>query len=135
MTPVPVDAVCRLHASTAAAICSRCGVFVCELCRTRRLEQDYCPDCATRAKAAATQRAITAVVLAYCGLQFCFPIIGVIGLVMAQDERRKIADGSSTAESEGYVKWAIILGWINVGALGLMAVVGLAAVIAFSHAR
>ncbi len=42
------EASCFFHPTkTAAAACSRCGRFVCPLCRTEHHGEDWCPECLT----------------------------------------------------------------------------------------
>jgi B-box zinc finger protein len=124
-------AFCPQHPDVAAvSICSRCGVFLCGDCLKLQGQAALCPACFALARRAATRRAVVALVLAYCGLQFCFPPLGVAGLAMGYSERRRALEGESTQESEGYVRWAIILGWINAGVLVIGGLVGLIAVVA-----
>jgi hypothetical protein len=129
----PAGAVpCALHAGNAAvANCSRCGVFMCNLCRVRIDGRELCPACFDRLAAEGVLPSARSRVRNYRGLAFLMGLGGCwmyfLGLltgpvtiyfaIQAQRQRRRLQ------ESDGLltVITAFVLGMMQIaGGLWLM---------------
>ena len=54
----------------------------------------------------------------------CPVILAIVGLVLASQARRKIADSGGALEGETQIKAAKWIAWINIGLFGVLAVFG-----------
>ncbi len=112
---------CARHPNHAAvANCSRCGVFICELCRIPLEGQELCPDCFDRLSREgsftavethffdATGLAITVVILGW--LTSCFGIVlGPTAIVLAVKGLRQKRAWRETGGRAGPI-FAIVMG-------------------------
>jgi len=124
--------VCPLHPGVpAAAVCTRCGRFLCLDCAILRQVSWYCRDCARRVAnlASGSWVAITAGISAFVGLG-C-PPLAALAIVLALSDLVMIASGRS---SKGGLKLdlvaialataALVLGFFLLGRLGELATEG-----------
>lgn len=123
MAAVSGGARCATHPQDAAVeVCRRCGSFVCGSCLQLLASGVFCPPCYERsnASAKASPQAIASLVLGLVGLN-CMFVPGVVGLVLAQKELRRIEEGSSPEAGRNLARGGRILGWINVVLLAVVA--------------
>ncbi len=65
--------------------------------------------------------AVTALVLSIVGIVIgCFPL-GIVGVVMGNKSKKRIAESGGTLGGEGLATGAIIVGWIGIGLTLLLA--------------
>lgn len=84
-----------------------------------------CPSCLNRSgsRGAASGRAIASLILGIVGLN-CGFLPGIIGLVLALQELSAIEQGTSPAGGRNLARGGKILGYVNVGLLGLVVLIG-----------
>lgn len=72
-------------------------------------------------------KATAALIVALIGLVVCGPIAGIIALVLASQARREINESGGRLGGEGMVKWARIIGIVDItlGVLALLAIVAI----------
>ncbi len=122
------DARCAVHPEVAAVeICSRCGGFVCSECLELEEQSVLCPSCLNRSgsRGAASGRAIASLILGILGLN-CGFLPGIIGLVLAVQELAAIEQGSAPPGGRNLARGGKILGYVNIGLLGLVVLIGIA---------
>lgn len=127
-----IGAFCVVHPTVRAAItCSRCGSFACSDCLQFHESTEYCASCYEREFGGkASSRAVTSLVLALVGLNCLWPL-GIVSIIMAQQEIAAIDRGESPSKGRSLAKGATIIGWIDVGLTALAVVGGIIALIAF----
>lgn len=83
MVPLPPNATCASHQSSAVATCGRCGAFVCPSCLARRGGRDVCFECTARIDPMAEQ-AERASMMAWQGLMaaVAVPLVVVVSYVV-----------------------------------------------------
>lgn len=126
------NAQCPRHPDQAAtATCNRCGRFVCTTCLNVEASQTLCDECYQRKHSGkASGRAVGALVLGLVGLN-CMPFLGILAIIMANAELAAIERGESPSKGANLAKGARILGWIEVGLMGMGAVAVVVMAIAF----
>jgi len=127
-----IGAFCVVHPSVRAAItCQRCGSFACSDCLQFHENTEYCASCYEREFGGkASSRAVTALVLGLVGLNCLWPL-GIVAIVMGQQEIAAIDRGESAPKGRSLAKGAVIIGWIGVGLTALAVLVGIIAVVAY----
>ena len=126
-----IGAFCVVHPTVRAAItCGRCGSFACVDCLQFHESTEYCASCYEREFGGkASSRAVTSLVLALVGLNCLWPL-GIVSIIMAQQEIAAIDRGESPSKGRSLAKGAMIIGWIDVGLTALAVVGGIIALIA-----
>jgi hypothetical protein len=121
-----LGAFCVVHPTERAAItCQRCGSFACSECLQLHENTEYCASCYEREFGGkASSRAVTALVLALVGMNCLWPL-GIVAIIMAQQEVAAIERGESPAKGRSLAKGALIVGWIDVGLTALAVVAGI----------
>ncbi|MGQ0506624.1 MAG: DUF4190 domain-containing protein [Myxococcaceae bacterium] len=120
-------ATCREHPDQAAAIaCARCGSFACDLCAHEHEGRSFCERCF---EPKSSKRAVTSLLLALVGLNCMMPFLGIPAIILAQQELEAIERGESPAKGRSLAKGARILGWIEVGILGLALIIGVLSIV------
>jgi hypothetical protein len=120
-----IGAFCVVHPTVRAAItCHRCGSFACSECLQFHESTEYCAACYEREFGGkASSRAVTALVLAIVGLNCLWPL-GIVSLIMGNQELAAIERGESPAKGRSLAKGAVILGWIGIGLTAVAVVAG-----------
>ena len=106
---------CALHPSTVAVeVCGRCGTFLCADCLNLADDVPLCDEChRLRTRTKPSGRAIAALLLGVVGVS-CFVIpTGLIGWILAVQERQAIDAGQAPPSGLGLTTAAKVMGVIN----------------------
>lgn len=96
---------CLTHPGAAAAICARCGTFVCSGCLTR---SQLCAGCVARLRPSTL--AIASAIVG--GLSFCGFFPGIIAIILATIELGRISRGVSAEQGADWARGGRALGAI-----------------------
>lgn len=112
---------CAPHGRPAAGSCTRCGVFICEVCRKWMSEKPFCAECIRRIGDRPSREAVWALGVASLGLLLWLP--GIVAIALATRELRRIEAGDAPEAGRDFASLARTLGWVEAlvgaGALGV----------------
>jgi hypothetical protein len=101
---------CAFHGDfDAVGICARCGVFCCVQCMGAG---ETCSACAARVQGPPSALAVATGILGTAGLT-CGFVPGIVAIVLARIELRRIARGSASATGIPWARGGMILGSVS----------------------
>lgn len=102
---------CLAHGAPAVATCSRCGIFLCDGCRSWLVEKPYCKPCRERLGHTPSKEASRALLLAVLGWTCLVP--GIFAYLLGRAELRRIAKGEASPAGEAMASAGRTLGFIQ----------------------
>ena len=106
-------ATCSAHSAVAVDTCERCGIFLCAECINFADTSALCVNChAMRVYTKPSGRAVAALLMGIVGLHCLWPL-GVLGWVLASQERAAIDAGKAPVAGQSLTTAAKGLGILN----------------------